>query len=133
LPEPGEYLATLTDIKNLGKRLNKFGKETEQLQLTFELDERDGMTQLAWVNMVLSPNSRFYEIASALLARNPPDEFDTDILIGRKCRIYCEHYLSQNDGRERSKITAYRIAPKQMPLMHTEAQETKAQGEEAPF
>jgi hypothetical protein len=143
LPDPGEYLATLIHVENLGRKLNKFGKETEQAKLTFELDE-SGLTQPAWVNMVLSPNSKFYEIASALLARNPPDEVDTDMLLKRKCRIFIEHYFGQTDGKERAKITAYRIAPRQMSFPQAEAaappaaapaqeeQEVKS-GEEAPF
>jgi hypothetical protein len=109
LPNEGEYVATVTDVKNLGKKLNKFGKETEQLQFTFELE--NGLTQLAWANAVLAPSSKFYEISSALLARNPPDEIDTDLLIGRRARIYIEHYTAQ-DGRIKSKVTMYRVAPK---------------------
>jgi hypothetical protein len=114
MPPAGEHQATLVAVKQEPKRINKWGREQEQLCFTFEL--KDGAKQKAWVNVpkedgvyVMSPSSMLYEIASALLAKNPPAGMDTDNLIGLECRIQIDRYMGV-DGKERTKIVGYRVA-----------------------
>lgn len=113
LPAEGEYLAKLVEYEDQGEQPNKFkeGEMIRRLQLVWQL--KGGSKQFQWCNVTLHPQSKFYEILSALLGDNPPKEIDfpeyMDELVGKTAYVTVEHYKN-NKGQLRSKVTDIRPA-----------------------
>ena len=107
LPAEGEYSGKLVEYEDQGEQDDKFnpGETTHRVQLVWQL--KGGAKQYQWVKVSLHPMSRLYEIATALLGSNPPDELDMDDLVDKSAYLTIAHYQG-NDGRTKSKITDIR-------------------------
>lgn len=78
--ETGTYPAR---VKSVEQEDGKFG---EQAKFVFELDDSDEQTLTAWASATYSVKTKLGRWVSVLLG-GMPDEFDTDLLIDRPCRI----------------------------------------------
>lgn len=140
----GEHLAKLTDYEDQGEQEDRYnpGETTHRVQLIWQV--KGGSKQFQWVKVSLHPMSRLYEIATALLGENPPDELEMDDLVNKTAYITIEHYKGE-DGRMKSKVTDIRpakfkgrIMPKPEPKSEPEPepepeQEVMAEEEDVPF
>lgn len=107
LPNEGEHVAKLIEFEDLGEQEDKYnpGQQTHRMQLIWQLE--DGGKQFQWVKVSLHPSSTFYEIATALLQDNPPDEVEVESLIGKFAILELKQVQGQ-DGRSRSKVAGIR-------------------------
>lgn len=99
--DTGTYTATVATIE---KTEGQYG---DQLQWDFRLE--DGSMQRAWCSMSLTPKSKLFAWARALLGE-VPDTLDTDDLIGLPCRLSIL-LKTRDDGSETNKVDAV-LAPK---------------------
>ena len=116
--DTGTYAATVATIEQVE---GKFGN---QLQWDFRLE--DGSTQRAWCSTSLTPKSKLFLWAKALLGE-VPDTLDTDDLLGMPCRLSILS-KTKEDGMEFNKVDqvhAPKAGAKRRPMPEPE-EETEA-------
>jgi hypothetical protein len=95
----------------LGEQENPYDPDNprHQVKLIFSLPGDDGpINQYAWLTASLHEKSKLFGVVRALLGKKPDGVIDLDSLKGRSCVVEIEHY--ESNGKERSKIVAYRAA-----------------------
>lgn len=99
--DTGTYTATVASIEQTD------GQYGPQLQWDFRLE--DGSSQRAWCSQSLTPKSKLFAWAKALLGE-VPDSIDTDDLLGLPCRLSIV-MRTREDGSETNKVDNV-LAPK---------------------
>ena len=100
--DAGTYTATVASV------VPAEGQFGPQLEWQFQIE--DGTTFKSWCSQSLSPKSKLYSWARALLGGEVPETLDTDDLIGKPCRISLL-LRPRDDGTEYNKVDAV-LAPK---------------------
>jgi len=89
-PETGQFIGTVIDVVDLGKKANRFGEEKVRLRVLWVLNANDSQGQpyrvMREANATVADKpkkSTLYEIVEGVTGQAPAVPFETDVLIGR--------------------------------------------------
>jgi hypothetical protein len=112
----GEYVATLTEVEDIGLQPNPFETDKngnpllrEQVILTFSVEDENGQRHpiKSWFTLSLNPKANLFKVVKALTGTAPDEDIDLNSLIGIECRVDVEYRLGK-DGKNWPRITGYR-------------------------